>query len=132
MGLLANPWKMEVAGRWVAPSEEPAVLKPVALEPVALEPAVPEPVVPEPACPEWLSCVWPFQREVGITGIQVVPWVERSPEEACSKWRNLEGCGLEEVPRIQAYLLWRYLQWLLLWRRSLHTLESALQSGSTT
>ena len=65
-----------MAGGWVAPSEEPMAL---------------EPMVPEPACPEWLSCVQPSQREVGIMEIQVVPWVERPPEEACSKWRNLEG-----------------------------------------
>ena len=70
-----------MAGGWVVPSEEPAVLEPV----------VPEPMMPEPACPERLSCVRPSQQEVGIVGIQVVPWVERPPEEACSKWRNLEG-----------------------------------------
>ena len=70
-----------MAGGWVAPSEGP----------VALESAVPEPAVPQPACPEQLSCVWPSQWEVSIVGMQVVPWVERPPEEACSKWRNLEG-----------------------------------------
>ena len=42
--LLANPWEMEVAGRWVVPSEEPAA---------------PEPTVPEPVCSERLSSVQP-------------------------------------------------------------------------
>ena len=86
MGLLADPWEMEVAGGWVVPSEEPA-----APEPMAQEPAAPEPTVPEPACSERLSSVWPSQWEVGITGIQVVPWVERPPEETWSKWKNMEG-----------------------------------------
>ena len=81
MGLLANPWNMEGAGGWVAPSEEP----------VALEPVAPEPVVPEPTCPEWLSCVQPSQQEVSTAGIQVVPQAERPPKEACSKWSNLKG-----------------------------------------
>ena len=67
-GLLADPWKMGKAGARVVPSEEPVAPEPVVLEPAALE--------PEPACPEWLSCVWPSQQEVGIMGIQVVPWVE--------------------------------------------------------
>ena len=80
-GLLANPWNMEGAGGWVAPSEEPVVLEPVA----------PEPGMPEPACPERFSCVQPSQREVGTMGIQVVLQAERPPEEACSKWSNLEG-----------------------------------------
>ena len=48
-GLLADPWKMEVTGGWVVPSEEPAALEPVVLEPVAPEPAVLEPVAPESA-----------------------------------------------------------------------------------
>ena len=86
MGLLADPWKMGVAGTRVVPSEEP-----VAPEPVMLEPAALELVAPEPDCPEWLLCVWSSQWEVSIMGMQVVPWVERPPEEACSKWRNLEG-----------------------------------------
>ena len=65
----------------VAPSEEP----------VALEPVVLEPTMPDPACPEWISCVQPSQWEVGTTGIQVVLQAEMPPEEACSKWSNLEG-----------------------------------------
>ena len=81
MGLPADPWKMGVAGARGAPSEEPAALEPVMLEPAA----------PEPACPEWLSFVQPSQREVSTAGIQVVPQAERPPEEAYSKWSNLEG-----------------------------------------
>ena len=61
----------------------------------------------------------------------VVPWAESPPEEACSKLSNLEVRGLEKVPHIQAYLPWRYSVWFLWRRRSLHTLESALQSDST-
>ena len=92
MELLAN---REVAGRWVVPSEEPVVLEHVAPEPTASEPAVPEPAAPEPAapeptCSEHLSYVWTSQQEVSIVGMQVVPWVEESLEEANSKWRNLE------------------------------------------
>ena len=95
-GLLANLWKMEVAGTWVAPSKEPVVLEPIVvmsvmLEPIVVVPVAPEPAAVEPACSEQLSSVWPSQREVGIVGIQVVPWVERTPEDACPKWRNLEG-----------------------------------------
>ena len=80
MGLLADPWKMGVAGARMVPSEELVVPKPAVLESMA----------PAPACPERLSGVRPSQREVGIMGIQVVPWVESPPEEAYSKWRNLE------------------------------------------
>ena len=80
-----------MAGTRVAPSEEPAAWEPATLEPTVQEPVAPEPTAPEPACPEQLSFVRPSQREVDITGMQVVPWVERPPEEACSKWRNLEG-----------------------------------------
>ena len=64
MGLMADPWKMGVAGTRVVPSEEPVALEPVTLEPAVPEPMAPEPVVlepvaPGPACPEWLSCVQP-------------------------------------------------------------------------
>ena len=87
MGLPADPWKMGVAGtRGGAPSEEPVAPEPAMLEPVTLEPTA-----PKPACPERLSFVWPSQQDVGTAGIQVVPQAERPPEEAYSKWSNLEG-----------------------------------------
>ena len=66
-------------------------------------------------------------------GMPVALGAEGPPEEVCSKWRNLEGCGLKEVPHIQAYLPWKYSDRLLLQRwRSLHIFEPAEQSGSTT
>ena len=86
MGLLADPWKMGVASTRGAPSEEPA-----ALEHEVLEPAEPESAAPEPTCLERLSSVQTSQWEVCIAEMWVVPWVEGPPEEAGSKWRNLEG-----------------------------------------
>ena len=75
-----------MAGARGAPSEEPAVLEPMMMEPATLEPAV-----PEPAYPERLSIGQPSQWEVSTMRIQVVPWAERPPEQAYSKWSNLEG-----------------------------------------
>ena len=88
MELLAN-WAVADGG--VVPPEEHTVLKPMASEPAGPEPMEPEPAVPGHAFPEWPSSVRTSKWEVGIVKLWVVPWAGGPPEEAGSKWRNLEG-----------------------------------------
>ena len=92
MVLLAGPWKMDVAGRWVVPSEEPVVL--------------------EPACPKQFLAIQFPRLGAGTAGSWVTPGVQPPPKEACSKWRVLA-----EVAHIQTYLPRRYSEWSLHQRR---------------